>query len=57
LELTSNEPVKQAVIAGLGLLIMPLKLVQNELLKGGQMQILERRLLPIKIGGGRLIIG
>jgi len=47
MELTSNEAVKQAVIAGLGYSIMPLIGLQNELLNG-QMYILEAEGLPIK---------
>jgi DNA-binding transcriptional LysR family regulator len=46
MELTSNEAVKQAVIAGLGYSIMPLIGIQNELLNG-QMHILEAEGLPI----------
>ena len=47
IELTSNEAVKQAVIAGLGYSIMPLIGIQNELLNG-QMHILPSDGLPIK---------
>ena len=47
MELTSNEAVKQAVIAGLGYSIMPLIGLQNELLNG-QMHILEAEGVPIK---------
>jgi len=47
MELTSNEAVKQAVIAGLGYSIMPLIGLQNELLNG-QMHILKSEGLPIK---------
>ncbi len=47
MELTSNEAVKQAVIAGLGYSIMPLIGIQNELLNG-QLFILELEDLPIK---------
>jgi len=47
MELTSNEAVKQAVIAGLGYSIMPLIGIQNELLNG-QLFILETEDLPIK---------
>jgi DNA-binding transcriptional LysR family regulator len=47
MELTSNEAVKQAVIAGLGYSIMPLIGLQNELLIK-QMHILEAEGLPIK---------
>lgn len=47
LELTSNEAVKQAVIAGLGNSIMPLIGIQNELLNG-QLHILKAEGLPIR---------
>ncbi len=47
MELTSNEAVKQAVIAGLGYSIMPLIGIQNELLNG-QLFILEKEDLPIQ---------
>ncbi len=47
MELTSNEAVKQAVIAGLGYSIMPLIGIQNELLKK-QLFILRSKKLPIK---------
>jgi DNA-binding transcriptional LysR family regulator len=47
MELTSNEAVKQAVIAGLGYSIMPLIGIQNELLNG-QMHILKADGLPLK---------
>lgn len=46
LELTSNEAVKQAVIAGLGCSIMPLIGIHNEL-ESGQLQIVPVRGLPI----------
>lgn len=46
LELTSNEAVKQAVIAGLGYSIMPLIGLKNELLNG-QLYILKAEGLPI----------
>lgn len=46
IELTSNEAVKQAVIAGLGYSIMPLIGLKNEL-KSGSLQIIERAGLPI----------
>ncbi|HEY9117620.1 MAG TPA: LysR family transcriptional regulator [Roseivirga sp.] len=46
LELTSNEAVKQAVIAGLGYSIMPLIGLRNEL-KNGQLEILPIKGLPI----------
>ena len=44
--LTSNEAVKQAVIAGLGYSIMPIIGIKNELLNG-QLQILPLQGLPI----------
>lgn len=47
MELTSNEAVKQAVIAGLGYSIMPLIGIKNELLNK-QMYILKSKNLPIK---------
>jgi DNA-binding transcriptional LysR family regulator len=47
MELTSNEAVKQAVIAGLGYSIMPLIGIKNELLNE-QMFIVETENLPIK---------
>lgn len=47
LELTSNEAVKQAVIAGIGYSIMPLIGIKNELLNK-QMYILKAKNLPIK---------
>ena len=46
IELTSNEAVKQAVIAGLGYSIMPLIGIKNELLNG-DLQIIEVSGLPI----------
>lgn len=46
LELTSNEAVKQAVIAGLGVSVMPLIGLHNELLSQ-QMQIIPVKGLPI----------
>lgn len=46
LELTSNEAVKQAVIAGLGCSIMPLIGIKNEL-KNGDLKIVEVEGLPI----------
>lgn len=46
LELTSNEAVKQAVIAGLGLSIMPLIGIKNELQKG-DLQIIPLKGLPL----------
>lgn len=47
LELTSNETVKQAVIAGLGYSIMPLIGMRNEL-KNGDIKIIAADGLPIK---------
>jgi DNA-binding transcriptional LysR family regulator len=47
LELTSNEAVKQAVIAGLGLSIMPLIGIKNELQKG-DLKIIHVKGLPTK---------
>ncbi|WP_431125207.1 LysR substrate-binding domain-containing protein [Flagellimonas flava] len=47
IELTSNEAVKQAVIAGLGCSIMPLIGIKNEL-KEGTLKIFPKRYLPIK---------
>lgn len=47
LELTSNEAVKQAVIAGLGYSIMPLIGIRNELLNG-VLRIIPVKGLPIK---------
>ena len=47
LELTSNEAVKQAVIAGLGCSIMPLIGLKNELLNK-ELQIIPTKGLPIK---------
>jgi DNA-binding transcriptional LysR family regulator len=47
MELTSNEAVKQAVLAGLGLSIMPLIGIKNEL-KAGQLKIIPTAGLPIK---------
>lgn len=47
LELTSNEAVKQAVIAGLGYSIMPLIGIKNEL-TNGQLQIIPVKGFPIK---------
>jgi DNA-binding transcriptional LysR family regulator len=46
LKLTSNEAVKQAVIAGLGLSIMPLIGIKNELQKG-DLQIIPVKGLPL----------
>jgi len=47
IELTSNEAVKQAVIAGLGISIMPLIGIRNEL-KTGKLQLIPVRGLPIR---------
>jgi LysR family transcriptional regulator, low CO2-responsive transcriptional regulator len=47
MELTSNEAVKQAVIAGLGLSIMPLIGIKNELLNG-DLQIVPVQQFPIE---------
>ena len=46
IELTSNEAVKQAVLAGLGCSIMPLIGIKNELIKG-DLQIIPVKGLPI----------
>ena len=42
MELTSNEAVKQAVIAGLGYSVMPLIGIKNELING------ELSIIPVK---------
>jgi len=47
LELTSNEAVKQAIIAGLGVSIMPLIGIKNEL-GNGELQIIPVKKFPIK---------
>lgn len=47
LELTSNEAVKQAIIAGLGYSIMPLIGIRNEL-QNGQLQVIKASGLPIR---------
>jgi len=47
MELTSNEAVKQAVLAGLGLSIMPLIGIRNEL-KAGSLKIIPTMGLPLK---------
>jgi len=47
MELTSNEAVKQAVIAGMGYSIMPLIGIKNEL-NNGQLQIIPVKGFPIK---------
>ncbi|WP_350293131.1 LysR family transcriptional regulator [uncultured Croceitalea sp.] len=46
IELTSNEAVKQAVIAGLGYSIMPLIGIKNEL-KNGDLKVFNLKQLPI----------
>ncbi|MHA8050277.1 LysR substrate-binding domain-containing protein [Aquirufa sp. ROCK-SH2] len=46
IELTSNEAVKQAVVAGLGYSIMPIIGIKNEL-KMGSLKIIEKEGLPI----------
>ena len=46
IELTSNEAVKQAVLAGIGISILPLIGIKNELLNGS-LQIINRKNLPI----------
>lgn len=46
IELTSNEAVKQAVIAGIGHSILPLIGIKNELEKG-ELKIIDRKDLPI----------
>lgn len=47
MELTSNEAVKQAVIAGMGFSIMPLIGIKNEL-NAGELQIIPVKGFPIK---------
>ncbi len=47
MELTSNEAVKQALVAGLGYSIMPLIGIKNEL-HGNELQIIPIKGLPIK---------
>jgi DNA-binding transcriptional LysR family regulator len=47
MELTSNEAVKQAVLAGLGISIMPIIGIKNELLNGN-LQIIKMKDLPIE---------
>lgn len=47
LELTSNEAVKQAVLAGLGKSILPIVGIKNELLEGS-LKIIPNKNLPIK---------
>jgi len=46
IELTSNEAVKQALIAGLGYSVMPLIGLKNEL-KSGDLEIIPHKCLPI----------
>lgn len=46
IELTSNEALKQALIAGLGYSIMPLIGIKNEL-KSGELEIIQYKGLPI----------
>ena len=47
MELTSNEAVKQALIAGLGYSVMPLIGIRNEL-QNHELQIIPVKGLPIK---------
>ena len=47
MELTSNEAVKQAVIAGLGISIMPIIGIKNEL-RNGDLQIIEMTDFPLE---------
>jgi DNA-binding transcriptional LysR family regulator len=47
MELTSNEAVKQAVLAGLGISIMPIIGLKNELQKG-ELQIIKCEDLPLE---------
>jgi len=47
MELTSNEAVKQAIIAGLGISIMPIIGVKNEL-QNGDLQIIEMTDFPLE---------
>jgi DNA-binding transcriptional LysR family regulator len=47
IELTSNEAVKQAVIAGLGVSIMPLIGMRNEI-ESGLLKIIPKKGLPIQ---------
>lgn len=47
IELTSNEAVKQAVLAGLGCSIMPLIGIKNELMNG-ELKIIKTKGLPIQ---------
>jgi DNA-binding transcriptional LysR family regulator len=46
MELTSNEAVKQAIIAGLGISIMPIIGIKNEL-QNGELKIIKMKDLPI----------
>jgi DNA-binding transcriptional LysR family regulator len=46
LELTSNEAVKQAILAGLGISLVPIIGIKNEI-KNGSLHIIKRRGLPI----------
>ena len=46
LELTSNEAVKQAVLAGLGLSVMPLIGIRNEV-RNGELQLIPCKGLPV----------
>lgn len=47
IELTSNEALKQAIIAGLGISIMPIIGIKNEL-QSGELQILDVKNLPLE---------
>jgi DNA-binding transcriptional LysR family regulator len=47
LELTSNEAVKQSILAGLGYSVMPLIGIRNEILKG-ELKIIPMRGLPFR---------
>jgi DNA-binding transcriptional LysR family regulator len=47
IELTSNEAVKQAVMAGLGLSLMPIIGIRNEL-ESGLLTIIPKKGLPIQ---------
>jgi DNA-binding transcriptional LysR family regulator len=46
LELTSNEAVKQAILAGLGISLVPIIGIKNEI-KNGSLHIIKRKGLPI----------
>ena len=46
IELTSNEAVKQAVLAGIGVSIMPIIGIRSEI-ASGKLQIIETKGLPI----------